>query len=132
MKLLFRYIFYKVYFFYINVFNEKEIPHWFAGIVLSIILVTNVTLILDSVMYLVCPEIMTSVNIYYKYFALFASLYMIWYVNYKNRYKRIIEACEQLPNQKRKILSYIGVLYVVTVFVAFIWIGELIRAYNMR
>ena len=126
--LLFRYIFYKVYFFYINVFKEKEIPHWFAAGVMSIILVTKVTLILDSILYLIYPEIITSVNIYYKYFALFVLIYMVLFVNYKNRYKRIIETCERLPKRKKIMLSYIGVLYVVTLFVAFLWVGELIRS----
>tara|TARA_B110001450_G_C17571487_1_gene460965 strand:- start:403 stop:798 length:396 start_codon:yes stop_codon:yes gene_type:complete len=130
--ILYKYIFYKIYLFYVRVFKEKEIPHWFAAGVLTLILVTNIVVLLDISLYHIYPEIIKSIEIYYKYFALFVLTCMVLFVNYKNRYKRILESCERLPKRKRKMLSCIGVLYVVALFVAFLWMGELIRAFNME
>ena len=130
--ILYKYIFYKIYVQSGRVFKEKEIPHWFAAGVLTLILVTNIVVLLDISLYHIYPEIIKSIEIYYKYFALFVLTCMVLFVNYKNRYKRILESCERLPKRKRKMLSCIGVLYVVALFVAFLWMGELIRAFNME
>ncbi len=131
MIILFKYIFYKVYFFYVKVFKEKEIPHWFASSVLTLIVVANLIIIADLLLYFTNPEIIKSINTYYKYFALVVLAGVMFFINSNNRYLKIIEDCEQLPKSKRKVLGYISTLYVVAVFVGFFWVGELIRNYNM-
>jgi len=131
MIMLYKYIFYKVYFFYIKVFKEKEIPHWFAASVVTLIIVVNIIFVADGLQYLIYPEINKSIDIYYKYFALVVLAVVMLFVNYKNRYQRIIKDCEQLPKNKKKVLGYISILYVVAVVVGFFWVGELIRNYNM-
>ena len=129
--MLYKYIFCKVYFFYIKVFNEKEIPHWFAASVITLIVVVNIIFFADGLQYLIYPEINKSIDIYYKYFALVILAGIMFFINRKNRYLKIIEDCEQLPKSKRKVLGYISILYVTAVFVGFFWVGELIRDYNM-
>jgi len=131
MVMLYKYIFCKVYFFYIKVFNEKEIPHWFAASVITLIVVVNIIFFADGLQYLIYPEINKSIDIYYKYFALVILAGIMFFINRKNRYLKIIEDCEQLPKSKRKVLGYISILYVTAVFVGFFWVGELIRDYNM-
>ena len=131
MMILYKYIFYKVYFFYIKVFKEKEISHWFAASVITLIVVVNIIFFADGLQYLIYPEINKSIDIYYKYFALVILAGIMFFINRKNRYLKIIEDCEQLPKGKRKVLGYISILYVTAVFVAFFWIGELIRDYNI-
>ena len=129
--ILFKYIFYKVYFFYIKAFKEKEIPHWFAASVITLIVVANLIIIADLLLYLASPEIIKSINTYYKYLALFVLVGVMFFINSKNRYLKIIEDCEQLPKSKKKVLGYISILYVVAVFVGFFWVSYLIRNYNM-
>ena len=129
--ILFKYIFYKVYFFYVKAFREKEIPHWFASSVITLIVVANLIIIADLLLYFTNPEIIKSINTYYKYFALVVLAGVMFFINSKNRYLNIIDDCEQLPKSKRKVLGYISILYVVAVFVGFFWVGELIRNYNM-
>ena len=129
--ILFKYIFYKVYFFYVKAFKEKEIPHWFASSVITLIVVANLIIIADLLLYFTNPEIIKSIHTDYKYFALVVLTGVMFFINSKNRYLNIIEDCEQLPKSKRKILGYISILYVVAVFVGFFWVGELIRNYNM-
>ena len=129
--ILFKYIFYKVYFFYVKAFREKEIPHWFASSVITLIVVANLIIIADLLLYFTNPEIIKSINTYYKYFALVVLAGVMFFINSKNRYLNIIDDCEQLPKSKRKVLGYISILYVTVVFVGFFWVGELIRNYNM-
>lgn len=130
MALLYKYIFYKVYFFYINKFKEKEIPHWFAAGIITLILVSNIVVVIDILSYITYPEINKKIDVYYKYFALFVLLIVLLFINYKNRYKQIISTCENLPESKKTVLGYISIAYVLVVFVCFFWISELIREYN--
>jgi len=129
--ILFKFIFYKVYFFYVKAFKEKEISYWFAASVITLIVVANLIIIVDLLLYSTSPEIIKSINTYYKYFALAVLAGVMFFINSKNRYLKIIEDCEQLPKSKRNVLGYISILYVTVVFVGFFWVGELIRNYYM-
>lgn len=130
--MLYKYIFYKVYFFYIKVFKEKEIPHWFAASVVTLIIVVNIIFVADGIQYFIYPEINESIDVYYKYFALVVLAVIMWFVNGNRRYLKIIDDCEQLTKSKRKVLGYISILYIAVVFVGFFWVGELMRNYNMH
>ena len=129
--ILFKYIFYKVYFFYVKAFKEKEIPHWFAAGILAVIIVGTLQVLVDFYSYFFNPEIIGVYTSYNKYLVLLLGFSLMFYVSKQKRYLKIIEDCEQLPKSKRKVLGYISILYVTAVFVAFFWIGELIRDYNM-
>lgn len=130
--LLYKYIFYKVYFFYIQVFKEKDIPHWFAASVITLIFVTNIVVASNALLYIYTPESIQLVDIYYKYFALVVLVVVMWYINTRRRYLHFIKDVDKLPNNKRRLLSYISVLYVLAVFVCFFGMSELIRDYNMQ
>jgi hypothetical protein len=129
--ILFKYIFYKVYFFYVKAFKEKEIPHWFAAGILAVIIVGTLQVLVDFYSYFFNPEIIGVYTSYNKYLVLLLGFSLMFYVSKQKRYLKIIEDCEQLPKSKRKVLSYISILYVTAVFVGFFWVGELIRDYNM-
>lgn len=131
MIMLLKYIFCKVYFFYVRVFKEKEIPHWFGASVLTLIIVANLIVITDLLLYFSYPEIIKSINTYYKYFALVILAGVMFLINSKNRYLSIIKECEQLPKNKEKVLDYISFFYITGVLIGFLWVGELIRNYNM-
>ncbi len=101
--MLYKYIFYKVYFFYVWAFKEKEIPHWFAASVLTVILVVNIVTVIDGLLYYTNPGTIKYINIYYKYFTLCVLLGVMLFVNYKDRYKQIIDSCEILPKSKNNL-----------------------------
>jgi hypothetical protein len=80
--MLYKYIFYKVYFFYVRAFKEKEIPHWFASSVITLIMVANIIVVVDALMYFTYPKVNKSIDVYYKYFALVVLAGVMWFVNY--------------------------------------------------
>ncbi|NCA85796.1 MAG: hypothetical protein EOM83_09500 [Clostridia bacterium] len=129
--ILFKYIFCKVYFFYVKAFREKEIPHWFASGILSVILIGTIQVMIDFYSFFFNPEIIGIYTSYNKYVVLVLGLSLMYYVSKQKKYLKIIEDCERLPKSKKKVLGYISILYVIVVFVGFFWVGELIRNYNM-
>lgn len=132
MVLLHQYIFTKVYYFYVRVFKEKEIPHWFAGAVVSIIL----SFLLDGIYFLLlyCFYPSKSLEIFSGYLGhigLATGLTTVIYVSIGDRYKRILSKVEKLDKIKKRRLGIIAVLYVLSV-IAFILITvNLARAVHL-
>ena len=129
--ILFKYIFYRVYLFYVKTFSEKELPHWFAAGILAVIIIGTLQVLIDFYSYFFNTEIIGLYTSYNKYLVLILGFSLMFYVSNQKRYLKIIEDCEQLPKSKQKILNYISILYVSVVFVGFFWIGHLIRNFNM-
>lgn len=129
--MLYRYIFYKVYLFYIKIFKEKEIPHWFAAGIVAVLMVGTFQVLIDFYSYFFNQEIIGLYTSYNKYLVLLLGFLLMLYVSKQNRYLRIIEACEKLPKRKRKLLGFVGIVYVISLFIGFFWIGTLIRELNM-
>lgn len=132
MIILFKYIFYKVYKFYIQVFKEKAIPHWFAAEIVSILMIGTFQVLADSYSYFFNPKTIGVYTVYNKYLVLLLGFLLILYVNKGKRYLKIIDECSQLNKNKQKILLYISVLYFFLVIISFFWIGFLIREYNIK
>lgn len=130
--MLYRYIFYKVYFFYLKVFKEKEIPHWFAAGVLAVIIIGTLQVLIDFYTYFFNPEIIGIYTSYNKYLVLVLGFFLIYYVSKQKRYLKIIKECEQLPKEKKKVLGFLSILYIIAVFVGFFGMGALIKDYNMH
>lgn len=130
--MLYKYIFYKVYFFYVKIFKEKEIPHWFAAGIVAVIIVANFQVLVDFYSYFFNKEIISIYTSYNKYLVLVLGFSFMWYVSRQKRYQRILDTCENLPKSKKKVLGYVSVLYVIVVFICFFWLGGLIRDYNMH
>jgi TRAP-type C4-dicarboxylate transport system permease small subunit len=129
--MIYKYIFYKVYLFYIKTFNEKEIPHWFAAGIVSVIIVSTIQVLFDSYSYFLNPKLIGVYTSYNKYLVLLLGFLLMIYVSMKGRYLEIINSCDQLPKNKKKILGYLSVLYILVVFISFFWLGALIRQSNI-
>ncbi len=127
---MFTYIFSKAYFFYVRVFREKDIPHWFASAILALLWVMNVIVLLNLFLYLVQPEIIKEINVYYKYFALVLLLVTIFYMSYGGRYQLILKTFEELSRKRKRTLGILSLIYISLLFCSFFYIGELIRIYN--
>ena len=130
--MLYKYIFYKVYFFYLKVFKEKEIPHWFAAGVLAVIIIGTLQVLIDLYTYFFNPEIIGIYTSYNKYLVLVLGFFLIYYVSKQKRYLKIIKECEQMSKSKKKVLGFLSILYIIAVFVGFFGMGALIRDYNMQ
>ncbi len=115
MVLLHQYIFAKIYHFYVHVFKEKEIPHWFAGIIVCILLNFILSGINYLLYYLSPSDWLDKFSEYSKYVGLASGIFAIIYVSAGDRYKRILSDVEQLDKSKRKKLGVIAIVYVLTI-----------------
>lgn len=131
MIILYKYIFYKIFHFYISFFKEKEIPHWFASTITLLILLSNVIAIINAFLLLFYPEVIFMIDVYFKYLALLFLFVTIRYVSYKKRYLSFINEVEKLPKKRKLRLSYISVFYVITVLACYFMMNNLIREYNL-
>lgn len=132
INMLYKYIFYKIYFFYIRVFKEKEIPHWFAASIITLILGANILAVIELVLYIFAPDLIDAIGYYFKYFAIFLLGAVLLYVNFKKRYLKFISEVDKLTSRKRRVLGYISIVYVLLVFVCFFGMSNLIRDYNLQ
>ncbi|MFA6925254.1 MAG: hypothetical protein WC223_13495 [Bacteroidales bacterium] len=130
MILLYKFIFYKVYFFYVRVFKEEAIPHYFTSTIVSLLFVCNVVTLEQLYLYFINQSMIGALNNYDKYFALVVLFSVILFVSFKKRYLTIIKECEELPKEERKNLAILSILYASITFICFFWSGYLIREYN--
>ena len=130
MILLYKYIFYRIYFFYVKRIKEKEIPQYFSSAVVSVIFLTNLNVIIDAYTYFFNRALISYFDSYYKYSIVLIILCISIYVNTNKRYIQIINRCKELTIKKQRILSIYSILYVAIVFICFFWLGYLIREYN--
>lgn len=132
MVVLYRYIFTKAYFFCINIFNEKEFPQYFASGVVTLAMVTNIIILLELIEYFSFPIRVNIYSEYHGYFALFSWGIVLFYVNYKKRYLKVLEHNRNISVKKKKNLKIISITYLLFLFVAFFLLGALIREYNIN
>lgn len=128
--LLYKFIFSKVYFFYLRFFQEKEIPHWFASSVISLIFIANFVIVANLLLLIINPKLISEANTYYKYLAIITLAAIMRYVNRKGKYREIINEYEGLQSSKRQLLSYLSILYVLIILIAFFYVGNLVRKYH--
>lgn len=129
--MLFKYIFYKVYQFYIKIIKEKEIPHWFAAGILALIIIANYQIIMDAYSYYFNKEAIGVYTAYNQYLVLFLAFLLIIYFSKNKRYDKIIKTCRNLSRRKKILLRFFSILYVIITIVCFFWLGYLIRTYNI-
>lgn len=115
MVLLHQYIFTKVYHFYVRVFKEKKIPHWFAAGIVAILLNFWVMGLSGLLYYLHPSEWLDNISGYLKYLGLASTIIAPLYIVRRDRYKKILLKVEHLNKSKRRRLDVISILYVVTV-----------------
>lgn len=132
MGILHKYIFSKAYYFCINVFKEKEFPQYFATGIVTLIIITFIYILLSLIEYFILPLRFNVYGEYYKYFALVALGIALLYINYKNRYLKIIEYFGEIPDRTKKKLKIYSIIYLLTLFIGFFLIGALLRNYNIN
>jgi hypothetical protein len=111
-------------------FQEKEIPHWFASSVISLIFVANFVIVANLLILIINPKLISEANTYYKYLAIITLAAIMRYVNRKGKYREIINEYEGLQSSKRQLLSYLSILYVLIILIAFFYVGNLVRKYH--
>ncbi len=68
---------------------------------------------------------------YHGYFSLVVAGIILIYVKNDNRYEKVLQDCENLSPNKKRIFFYVSTAYILILVVAFFWSGYLIRAYNL-
>jgi len=132
MVSLYKYIFYKAYFFCSNVLKEKESPQYFASGVVTLALVTNLVIVLEIIEYSFLPNRINIFGNYHGYFAVIFWLLLSFYLNQSKRYVRILNFCKDLKNDTRKNLYRISLIYLLALFIGFFLMGALLREYNIN
>lgn len=130
--MLYKFIFYKAYYFCIRFLKEKEFPWAWAGITTAIIIVVTIIALLELMEFLSLPKRINIYGEYHGYFSLGIAIITLFYVKHDNRYLRILETCKSMPLKKQKMLSYLSLAYLVVLFIGFFWLGEIIRDFNLN
>lgn len=127
MYMLYKYIFYKAYFLCIKVLREKEFPQYFASVIVTFSIVTNLLLFLELIEYLMLPQKIITYRNYIGYFALIIWGFILFYIHYKNRYLDILKDVEYLSGKSKKRLRNFSLLYLFILVVGFFLLGYLLR-----
>jgi len=131
MILLYKYMFCRVYYFYVNAFKETDIPHYFATAVVSVLFMTNVVFVMDSFFFFFKREWL-DFGSYYKFLALIVLFAALFFIQKKQRYQHILNDHEQLSKRARNTLLVISVFYVLVSGFSICWIGEEIRQFHVE
>ncbi len=129
---LFSVIFSKLYFFCIKVFKEKEFPQYFASGILSIIVVLTIIVLIDIILYQINPSAINSIFKYYKYFSVASLFFFWWFLGYKKKYLFLMENYKKMSSSKRKVLTFVSVIYLCLLAVSFLGMGDIMREYNLE
>jgi hypothetical protein len=132
MSTLYKYLFYKIYNFYLKIFKEKDIPHYFSIAIITLISVANIIGVRDMALYFINPSIVLDIAPYDKYFGLIVLIALLLYINLNKKYLLYLVFCKQLSKNKRKFLGWLSIVYVLIVFVVFFWSGYLIRGFSIN
>lgn len=130
MITLYKYIFYKAYYFCIRIFNEREFPWFFASGILSLIVVITLVTLLEIIEYIILPNRINFFSEYQGYFALGVLFALAFYVKSENRYITIIEECKSISQKRQRLLFSIAIVYSIVLVFIFLLIGYLLQQYN--
>jgi hypothetical protein len=97
------------------VFKEKEIPHWFAGGMVALILNFSLMWLSGLLYYLYPSDWIDTVSGYLKYLGLASIIFAVIFVSTGDRYKTILEKIEQLDKSKKIKLGAVAIVYVLIV-----------------
>jgi hypothetical protein len=127
MKDIYKYIFFKMYHFCINVFKEEEFPWFFATGVVSILFTMSVIDLLSLVKYLMLPAEFESYGRFYGYFSLAVLIVAAVLVKRDNAYGRVLNDVKKFSKNKRERLLYLSFAYAFVVFGGLVYLSYLIR-----
>lgn len=121
-----------VYQFYIKVFKEKEIPHYFAAGLVAILMVSVYQITLDVLFLLTRDVLYETIGEYTKYISLGLVIVSIVYVSSNKRYLKICAEVNSFGRRKSRMMAIFGILYIIVTLGLFIYLGESIRSINLR
>ena len=131
MMSLYTVIFSKAYFVCIKIFKEKEFPQYFAAGVFSMSIVITLSVIVDLILYQINPSFINVYFEYYKYFSIAFLLFCWWYFDNKKRYQKVLQRYENMNDKKKKVLTVVSVIYLLTVLITFFQMSNIMREYNL-
>lgn len=131
MVSLLSYIFIKSHWLCVNVFKEKEFPEYYASGIIGILIAGTVTFLLNTILYLIDPNLINEIFGYYKYFSL-GTLLLFWgYFGHFRKYTVFVDHFKNMSESKKKIVSVLSVVYIIVIVVGFFGIGDVMRNYNL-
>lgn len=129
---LYKYIYYRSYFFCINIFKEKEFPYIWASFIVAFLIFCNLITLVSALEYFMLPERIETYSEYNKYFALIFLLFVEVFFYWQGRYKRVVEACLNIKPNRELILKFISVFYILITVFSFFYLSSLIKEYNLN
>ena len=124
--MLYKYMFSRVYYFYLHVFREEQIPHYFSCCVLAVILTSNIVIVSDLILYFYVPQHLY-LGGYYKFLALLVLAVLFFLICRGNAYLKILKLDSALSKKKKNVLAVASILYILVSIVGVSWIAEVIR-----
>jgi hypothetical protein len=128
MKMLYKYIFYKVHSVTSLVSEEKEFPWAYPSIIVSVYFSMTIYDILSIIEYFFVPHL---TNIHFGYVALAILMAISLYTARNQRYKKIFHYGQNLPLKTRRLLLVATIAYSLILLLGFFGMSELIRARNL-
>jgi hypothetical protein len=127
MTTLYKYIFFKMYYFGINTLKGHKNPWVFATATATIVFNFTIISLLESIEYFMLPG---RINTYGKYqgaasLTIFALA--LYFVTRNYYYHKILSDVHRFTQQRRRRLKYIAIIYVVFIFASAIYFAHLIR-----
>lgn len=130
MLIMHKFIFFKVYHFYVNFFGEKDIPHFFASAVLSILVYGVGLSILMLLQFLFGNDVFDELSNYWTYIATFGMFFLIYKLHKREKYKDILIEVNALDVKVKNRLTVLSILYSFSVVAGCIVLLGLVRNLN--
>lgn len=130
--MIFKFIFYKAYLIAIRIFKEQEFPWAFGSLIVAICIVTSIVIMLELLEYTLLPLRVNMYGSFYGYFAIGFWMLVQIYVTRGKKYQKILRECQDIPEERRKRLGLISIIYIGILIVGFFGLGHLIRDYNIN
>jgi drug/metabolite transporter (DMT)-like permease len=132
MSRLYKYLFCKLYYIYIEYYGSKDYPYLWASIIMSSIISINISIIFDIIEYNLLPQEFNFYSNNYYYFVTIVLASVLFYNQHNDRYKSFLNFYNSLTRIPKRRLRIISNVYVVLSIVAFFYMGYLIRQYNLK
>jgi len=129
---LYKYIFYRAYFFCINVFKEKEFPYIWASFIVAFLIFCNIITLVTALEYFMLPERIETYADYNKYFALIFLLFVEVFFYWRGRYSRVVESFKNIKPRRDLVLKVISIFYILITVFLFFYLSSLVREYNLN
>lgn len=127
IMILYKYIFYRAYYFCVNTFKEREIAHLWAAFIVALVCVTTILIFVKLYKFIMLPSIVYIYGSYHGYFSLGMALLMAYLLSRNNYYRKILAECGRLSAKRKKGLSVWMWIYLTVMVISFLYLGDLLR-----